>query len=347
MIGLLRRFVARAASSAAPVLPLGPGPEPLRLPVLADGENPIQRLLDEIGLPWRQTRAELEAEHGVEADPLHDWDVITFGGTKSIVQGLLRPLSAQAFPRFSPKVPIARFSGEAWFADEACDNLRRAAADISARLGPAPVGRSYNTLVSSWACGAASIRLLAWPQHWQSDPLLNPSIEREPRLATACHITVETGFRPRLTPREQGWLDGFVPVSAIEGNRLATLPRLRTSPPPEGEVEFVREPPARLEHIFGQVGCSAGGEALIFCLDQLYVVPVTAVLGFRVDRVLPAKGGGGSSLEVECETGYAAVPVKQITIARAGGPEDLNDVGATMAAAMKRPCVIGEYGYDV
>lgn len=37
----------------------------------------------------------------------------------------------------------------------------------------------------------------------------NPSQERDPRVAVACHIIVETGFRPPSAPVERVWLDGF------------------------------------------------------------------------------------------------------------------------------------------
>jgi hypothetical protein len=36
------------------------------------------------------------------------------------------------------------------------------------------------------------------------------------------------------------------------------------------------------------MGHFAEREALIFCLDQLYVIPREAILGFRVERLLPA-----------------------------------------------------------
>ena len=39
-------------------------PELKRLPLSSDGRNPIQDLLDAIGLPWRESRAALAARFG-------------------------------------------------------------------------------------------------------------------------------------------------------------------------------------------------------------------------------------------------------------------------------------------
>ncbi len=66
-----------------------------------------------------------------------------------------------------------------------------------------------------------------------------------------------------------------------------------------------------------------------------------------MERLLPAKGGGDSWLEVECRTGYAARPTKHVTITRAGKPDALNENGAAIASAMGKPFVLGEPGYDV
>ena len=345
MFRFLRGFL-RAPPLRA-LVPAGPGPEPLRLPPGPGGENPIHRLLDEIGLPWRTPRAELERRYGNRRDPAYGSEMVSFDDVPPVVDGMLRPLSAQVSDRYAPQLPITRFIGHASFGDDAHDNLRRTAARLAARFGPATIGRSWNTLVCGWACGAASVGLIAWPDEWQSDHLPNPAHERDPRLASACHVTILTGFRPALTPEERGWLDGFVPVAPIEGNRLMTPERLRNSPAGEHELEFVREPPARLDHLFGRMGRSAGGEALIYCLDQLHLVPADVILRFRVDRMLPAKGGGGATLLVECATGIAADPVKRLTVTSAGDPDGLNGTGAAMARALGKPLILGEYGYDV
>lgn len=114
----------------------------------------------------------------------------------------------------------------------------------------------------------------------------------------------------------------------------------------ESQLEFIRDPTlipdATLDRIFGKLGRSSDGAALLFCHTQLFVIPVADVLGFPVTRILPGKYGGGSNLQVECRTGYDAVPTKSVTITNADGTNDLNDLAATLSRAFDRPYTLGE-----
>ena len=108
-------------------------------------------------------------------------------------------------------------------------------------------------------------------------------------------MTVQTGWRPPLTARERGWLDGFVPMGRTT-NWTPVNPRAGFGRGLSAEtlLEFMRDPPADLGRFRGAFGLAAGGEALITCEDALYVIPLVQVTGFKVERTLPAKGGGGS-----------------------------------------------------
>lgn len=331
-----------AGSAPSPSLSAGPAARA----GAAEG-NPIRALLDEIELPWRLTREALVRHYGIRSHAAYRWDVIEIETARPIVDGLIWPLSAQASQRCSPFLPATRFTGATWFDADARGNLRRTAEGIAARLGEAPIEQRYNTVQCEWAAGAAALRLTAWPPELQSGSLANPAHERDPRLVTACLLEIETGFRPDATPEELAWLRGFVPIAPIAGDRRMTPDAVRKLSPPESELEFVREPPADLGRVFGRVGRSADGAALIFCHTQLYLIPSAQVLEFRVERMLPAKGGGGSWLEAECRTGYGDVPAKRVVVARADGPEDLNDLAAALSIALGKPFVLGDHGYDV
>jgi len=114
----------------------------------------------------------------------------------------------------------------------------------------------------------------------------------------------------------------------------------------ETQIEFMREPPGDLARFRGAFGLSADGEALIFCEDALYVVPLAQISTFEVVRTLPAKGGGGSSLIARCDTGYPAWPTKDVQVARGQGADDLNDIATRLAATTGRLLKLGDYGYD-
>lgn len=163
--------------------------------------NPIHALLDHAGVPWRITRAEIVRHYGIHRDPAYQSDVIPIPTTPPLVEGLVYPLSARAFPGFTPLLPITRFSGVTWFGHDVPANLERTASQLRPALGPATLARQNNTLCAEWRSGAAIVRLMGWPPELNTTPLQNPSHQRDPRLATGCHLTIETGFRPPRPPK--------------------------------------------------------------------------------------------------------------------------------------------------
>jgi hypothetical protein len=309
-------------------------------------DNPIHRLLDAHALPWRAPRAELAARYGVRPHPAYGWDVIAVPTEPPLVSGLMSPLSVQVAPQFTPHLPPTDFSGESWFTDDARENLRLTAEQLAAALGPADIADRHNTIQCEWRCGVAALTLTVWPPHLQDARLTNPAHAREPKLATACRIAVETGWRVEPTAKELAWLQSFVPLAPIKGDQDDVPAALRFNATSPYELEFIREPPPGLDALSGQVGCSADGGALIFRHAQLYLVALDRVLGFKVQRTKAARGRGGSRLNVECRTDFAAVTSKRLTISRAPGVEDLNDLVAALSAATGKPFELGKYSYD-
>ena len=309
-------------------------------------DNTIHALLDAIGLPWWSPRAALEDRFGVTVHPAYQWEVIDITTARPIVDGLLWPLSTQVSPMFSPHLPATEFSGVVWFGDDARQNLERAHAQLTAALGPTRIEQRYNTVRADWRAGAASVSLMVWPPALQSFKGSNPAQDRDPRLVAGCHIGVETGWRPALSGRERAWLASFVPIADVQAQYSPEPAHPADTAATQSELEFVRTPDLDLTPLLGKVGHSADGEALIFCHRQLYVVPMSEVAGFRVERMLPAKGSGGSWLEVACRTDYGDGETKTLTVSAAPGADDLNDLAARVAAAAGKPLVLGDYHYD-
>lgn len=315
--------------------------------VAASTGNPILDWLDAAGLPWRATRSELAAHWGVRSDNPYRWAVVSLDVRPAPLAGLLAPFGFQAFAQFSPRMPPGVLSTHVSAGGNAGANIRFAAAQFARVLGPAAVVTQYNTRRADWQCGAASLTLMVWPPAMQSGPPLNiPAHRRDPRLAAACSVTLQTGWRPPLSPRERAWLDGFVAMGS-------TRPPGATPASPgayvyaERHLEFTREPPGDLARMRGAFGLSAGGEALIFLEDALHVIALAQVTGFEVTRTLPAKGGGGSVLYARCDTGDAACPTKTVPVARGERADDLDDVAARLAEAAGKPLTLGDHDYDV
>jgi hypothetical protein len=308
-------------------------------------ENPIHETLDAAGIPWRASRSELTARYGVRRHAAYDWDVIEIDTTPPIIGGLLWPLSAQVLRQFPVDLPATQFTGLVHVGEDACENFRVGMRRFALVLGPGETYSSANSVEYCWSHGAARLRLTVWPPAMQQWVFTNPAHERDPRLKAACLLSIDTGFRPPANAAERAWLATSEAVARIEtGGTSETT--ARNSPASQAELEYVRDPPAEAAPLFGAVGLSADRLALIFYGAQLYLIAVADVVGFHVARSLPAKGPGGSRLEVECRTRCAGLETKRLVVTASKGTEDLNALAAELSRKTARPFRLGEYQYD-
>ncbi|WP_426955104.1 hypothetical protein [Muricoccus radiodurans] len=311
-----------------------------------DGENPIHTLLDAAGLPWRRPRAELIVRHGIHPHGAYGWDVIPLEAAPSVLPGLILPLSSMIRPGLLPGMPPTVLSGSIWFTDDARSNLRRAEAALRPRLGEPADESATNAIARRWCFGAATLSLTAWPPELQRPGIDIPAHHRDPRLRTACHIDIETGFRPTLSEREAAWLRGFVPIASIPGQEGGGGP-LAAVAAPEPDLDIIRQPPDELGPVRGRIGLAPEAEALILCTRELRVIPMERVAGFHLRRTLPARGGGGARLEAVLRGGSPDLPVRHLLIASTPGLDALDGLADALAEATGRPLEIGETDYDV
>lgn len=307
-------------------------------------KNPIQQTLDAAGIPWRVPRAELTARYGIRRHAAYDWDVIEIDTAPPIIDGLLWPLSAQVLPQFAPHLPATQFTGLVRVAEDALENFRGAVKRFTPVLGAGETHSGANSIELCWSCAAARLRLVVWPPSMQRWTFTNPAHDRDPRLKTACHLVIDSGFRPLVTPTEHAWLASFESIAPIETRGMSAT--AQHSPAGQEELEFVREPPAEAAALFGSVGLSIDRKALIFYGAQLYLVAVEDIVGFHVARALPAKGPGGARLEVTCRTRCTGVESKRLTITESKGTEELNALAADLSRETARPFELGDYEYD-
>lgn len=321
------------------------GPPPTRLPLSSDGANPIHRVLGAWRLPWETSRREVEANVGIRPHPFYPWQTLLF--EQAICPpGAIQPWSGSIHPHSPPQFPITAFSTLVWFEDDAHRNLERAAAHMARHLGPATIGRHWNTLLCEWKCETALISIVAWPPEWQTHGLTNDSHNRHPQLRTACRFTIASGFRLAQSARERHWVASFAALN-WKGAMSQSLDRLLGDRAPgEADLEYARDPDPMPDISEGCVGLSADGEALIFASGQLYVVPRKDVLGFRVVRLTPAKGTGGSSLYVKLRT-QASIDAQMLTIAQASDPDGVNLLGESLAQRLDCAIDIEPYRPDI
>ncbi len=309
---------------------------------MMDHVNPIHRMLDANGVPWQSPRGELEERFGVHPDPAYRWDIIEIETQRPFVKGLIRPLSVQAFEQFSPYVPATDFNGMVSIGSDARENLRHATEQIVPMLGDPAASNSSNTIGWEWSFGAARLSVTVWPPDLQDFPMTNPSHERDPRLITGCHLWIETGWRAALTAEEVDWIASLAPIADI-GVRPGFQPN---EPPAQNQLEFVREPSVGIDHLVGHLGLSADGNALAFCHKQLFLVRMSDVVGFHVERLKPARGPGGSNLYVECLTHYEQIPTKRLLVHSSDAVEGLNALASELSLICRKPYGLDPYQSD-
>jgi hypothetical protein len=145
---------------------------------------------------------------------------------------------------------------------------------------------------------------------------------------------------------EAAWLDSFCAIDTDVAIEAAPADRIVETAPGETQLEYVRDPSGYLPQLLGKLGHASDREALVFCTHQLFVIPAHEVLGFEVDRLLPAKGSGGSQLYVRCRTRSSGVSDKQFAITGNGSPDGLNELAQKLGALFGKPVELRPYEYD-
>jgi len=315
----------------------------------ADYAFPIKTALHDyltaIGLPWNCSRGSLEEKFGIRQHAAYGWEVIEILTPLPFVRGLLWPLSAQVLPQFSAAMPATEFSGNAYFGDDARDNLQRTVEQLVPVLGEGKTTRTSNTLGHEWRFGPASVELYVWPPEMQQFPATNPAHLKEPRLKVACHAGVKTGYRRPCSAKDKLAIESFVPVALIPGD-LSAMRSAQRRPAPQSELEFIRLLDGDVGTRYGWIGRSDDCSALVSFGSELYIVPMEDVIQFEVVRVQPAKGPGGSWLQMRCRSKTSRNELKNLTVCEAEGLDDLSELAATIASAIGKPFTLLPYASD-
>jgi hypothetical protein len=315
-------------------------------------ENPIQRLLDERGFPWRESQAALIARNGEGPDPWFNRDRITFVDSEPpLLPGLLRPLHFEPSGRDDPSLPPLQSLGWAWssrkpwWGSRAAASLELVRDSLEPALGrPAP-NHTSNTRGWRWRFGPAWIEIFCFPPRLALPPTGGEIPDRrDPRVGESCWIKLFTGYRPPCTPAERASIEAFEPWLTLRESGDPSW--IIDSPPIQEVLEYVREPFPGFERTMGRLGRTPDGETLIFSTTQLHVVPVAQVDHVHVERLRPARGGGHAAMSFACHGDFGDRPVRRVFLAGDPDCDGLNDLAGRVADWLGRPCVLGEYGLD-
>lgn len=309
-----------------------------------EGQNPIHAWLDACDIPWRASRSDLIARYGVTQQADRLFDAVEIKVPEKPIKGLIRPLYFQLSEHYSPHVPATEIIGDAYYAPDEDTNIRRVAKELSVSLGPANVESHLNTRRAIWTFDRARVRLLVWPREKQrARSSWEKEDERDPRLKLGCYITIHTGFLPSATEAEHAQFESFAPICSLPSSRgVGTIDSWYVN---QSELEFVRESTA-FSDIGPTIGTSSDQSALIFRAADLFIFKMTLVQAIYVERTRPAKGPGGSLLQVEVLTDYPGISVKKITVCESTGADDLNEIGEVVAKAIGKPLKLSPYYSD-
>jgi hypothetical protein len=308
--------------------------------------NPIHLWFDETGFPWERTRREWIRLCGLKRDAEDSTDKWIECEYSLGLEGWTQPLQTDVYDGLPMNTPATLFGSFISLGDDAAENIGYVQQTLSRFLGVAPITTGDDgTLRCRWAFGPASVELQAY--YLPMKRYFHPPAEGH-----ACRIEIDTGWRPSLTPQERIWLDSFIPLAKLPFRPEVTLASFDNAPVDPDEMQFVRDPTEPgVSRVFGSIGLSADKAALLFCSSLwgpgwFYIVPMTKVRRFFVERLVPARGGGGSTLFVQCKPDATTRGSMSLKICEAPGPDDLNALAEQIAGALQRPFELGEYHSD-
>lgn len=296
--------------------------------------------LNKIGFAWTESRADLAKRYGIKFHPAFEWNVVEVLSRRPFVRGMIWPLSYFPEPG-NPSMPPDQFQGYIYYCDNPQKNLCQTVRRLRYFLGPG----NKNGTGHVWNFGIASVQLIVWEHRKKELDLSdNPIYEREHKLKTACHITVNTGYRPPLSFAEIFLLRSFIKIASLQ-SRISEMPCWYW-PAPEYILEFTRMPKRECERVRGLIGWSADCSTLIWFNRELFLVPLVAIIQFEAERVLPAKGHGGAWLSVRCRCIGEGKETKLIPVCSAPGAEDLNGFSELVASVVEKPYLLRSPTHD-
>ena len=306
----------------------------------------IWKALYEAGLPILTPVAELLESSAIGRHPAYQWEGVWLRESRPLLPvNTLWPWFWRRDERYAASLPPVEFSTHVWLGDDAKENIEAALHMLSRVLGPTSIQARYNTLEATWHDGARSVQALVFPPGKNLGKSNNPSHDREPRLKTACHVSVRTGYMPPLTLEEMRAAKTAKLHVALDGVLPSAFPTAFSGPPVH-TLEFARRPEPSMNELAAGVSISADKELFFYQGRHLYVFPVGAVRSIDVVRMKPAKGGGGSWIEISVDGIRPESPAKSVVAAEAAGPDDLSQIASEVAVALGKPLNLKPYAYD-
>jgi hypothetical protein len=310
-----------------------------------DPEAPLWTVLDQLGLPFRETRGALVARYGTRPSPWLSGFVECHIAATPLLPGLSDfhfhfgpQASADNDMLVAPDWLCAnyRVHSRLGLADRLADrradrNFADVDAALTARLGPGSPGVSSNTLERSWSFGRARLVARCFPPRLNQGFGPNTRHAADPGSATEASITINPGWLPDLTPDQRGWLAAFRPVGTPDplpppGNWL--------SPPLWHRWPDDLGPAPRSTFGLSEDGI---GFVIVSDLGLVRALPRGWLVDVHRSVITPARGSGGTTLSLTVlRSGRNQLPPESIALA-SGPPGSLGPEAARIAKALSLP----------
>jgi hypothetical protein len=319
--------------------PGSPGPDDVE-PGVENSVLRLQRYLDAIGVPWRETYAALVDRYGISGDCTDGSDVVSIETVRPFVRGMLYPLQLRAGDHREPNAPVGKFETNVSYGLGASENLRQAVLLLQPVLGTG-TPRDYAD-GHVWRFGRSYVDL-----ERGHDPAPDGTdFERQlqvARLEASCRLTIVNGWRRALDAADRAAVSGFVPIFQFdEGLQQTAI----FNPILMDQWAYLREPDAEQAGLYRWLGWSGDRATLIVFNTQFYMIPVDDILSLEVTRIVPARGAGGSSLHLTCRSQRGDGAQRWLEVATGSDPDQLTEPAQRIADAIGKPVTLRPYEAD-
>lgn len=253
------------------------------------GESKLWNYLDECGVEFRRSRAELvKLYNSYNCGWTDDLNYCEPGCRQPFIEGLAHPVVFQFTDVDDLSQPPTYLEAFVRQSKSPQENLNFAVAQIEALFGPGQDASVSNTESKVWNFGLARVRATIWPKDLNTEFGRNNRHESIPGSETECKIEIETAYCPGVSDAEATALSRYVTIS-------------ETQLPSHWKRHF-SSLSRRVDHqITRGFGIDQDAKFLIRIDDEriVHFLPVEWIRSVSYHQLLPAKGGGSISINVD------------------------------------------------
>lgn len=303
-------------------------------------EQPLYDVLDAYGIPFRSPMADLLAAYGSSETWSKGVVACEIADAKPLIDGLVGTIEFTWNERASvsqaawPQI----FSAYVRRSSDARVNFAWAAERLVSLFGEGDRVSTANTETLQWRFGEATVRANAFPAELQ-DPKMSRNNNRHKKVegsATECRISITPRWAPLPTAEEHVAIESYVPVWP---RPIPTMPAWQPLP----TALTSRCYPAAARELPTGFGFDPGTKFLVRVdgPERVTIVATAQIIGVQCDNILPAKGSGGSRLDLEINQPHTR-PAR-LHVASGAKPGGLDALASQLAERLGVPLTTNAY----